>query len=66
MPEMVGDGRVLPAGNADSWAEAMAELWRDREERRRLGAAALARAHEEFGADRFYSGLMEIYGQAAQ
>jgi glycosyltransferase involved in cell wall biosynthesis len=65
LPEMVGDGVVLPADDGERWAVGMSRLWRDREERRGLGAAALARAREVFGADRFYSGLMKVYEEAA-
>jgi glycosyltransferase involved in cell wall biosynthesis len=65
LPEMVGEEHVLPAGDSDRWTEAMDELWRDRDARRKQGTAALSRARERFGADRFYSGLMEIYERAA-
>jgi glycosyltransferase involved in cell wall biosynthesis len=64
LPEMAAGQRVLPARDAGRWAEAMAELWRGRETRRELGAAALASAREQFGADRFYRGLMGIYERA--
>jgi hypothetical protein len=43
----------------------MAELWESAERRREHGEAALARARELVGPDRFYSGLMEIYERAA-
>jgi glycosyltransferase involved in cell wall biosynthesis len=66
LAEMATGQRVLPARDGDRWAEAMAELWRDREARRELGDAALATAREQFGADRFYSGLMGIYERAAR
>jgi glycosyltransferase involved in cell wall biosynthesis len=64
LPEMLGEEATIPARAVDQWAGAMGELWRDREARRARGAAALQRARELFGADRFYSGLMEIYERA--
>jgi glycosyltransferase involved in cell wall biosynthesis len=64
LPEMAAGQRVLPARDTGEWSEAMAELWSGREMRRELGAAALDRAREQFGADPFYSGLMAIYKRA--
>jgi glycosyltransferase involved in cell wall biosynthesis len=61
LPEVVGEDSVLPRGNSAAWATAMRALWEDRDRRRALGQAALARARELFGAERFYSGLMRIY-----
>ena len=66
LPEMVASEQVLPARDSARWAEAMAGLWRDRDARREQGTAALSLARERFGADRFYSALMEIYERAAQ
>jgi glycosyltransferase involved in cell wall biosynthesis len=61
LPELVGGESVLPPGDVERWAEAMAELWSDSALRRARAAAALARARELFGEDRFYSGLMDAY-----
>ena len=61
LPEMVGERDVLAAGEPRRWALAMRALWDDDAERARRGAAALARARELFGEDRFYSGLMDVY-----
>jgi glycosyltransferase involved in cell wall biosynthesis len=61
LPWMVGDDSVLPAGDVDRWAAAMSALWSDRPLRRARGEAALARARDLFGEDRFYSGLMDAY-----
>lgn len=65
LPEMAEGQGVLPPRDSGAWAEAMSSLWRDREARAALGAAALVRARDQFGADRFYSGLMAIYERAA-
>ena len=65
LPELVGEGATLPARSIEQWAKAMRELWNDRERRRESGAAALARARELFGAERFYNGLMDIYERVA-
>ena len=62
LPEVVGLDSVLPAGEVSGWAAAMAELWNDAELRAERAAAALARARELFGEERFYSGLMDVYG----
>jgi glycosyltransferase involved in cell wall biosynthesis len=64
IPELVGPEEVVRAPSVEAWAAAMGKLWGDSEERRRAGAAALARARERFGEDRFYSGLMDVYGAA--
>jgi glycosyltransferase involved in cell wall biosynthesis len=61
LPWMVGDDSVLAAGHVDRWAAAMSALWSDRPLRRTRGEAALARARDLFGEDRFYSGLMDAY-----
>ena len=61
LPEMVGADAALPPRSVDAWAAAMGALWSDPNERARAGAAALARASELFGEERFYSGLMDVY-----
>jgi glycosyltransferase involved in cell wall biosynthesis len=61
MPELVGEGDVLPPDDPAAWAAAMAKLWDADAERERRGAAALQRARDLFGEERFYSGLMEVY-----
>jgi glycosyltransferase involved in cell wall biosynthesis len=62
LPEVVGRESVVPAGDPGRWAEAMGELWSDAGLRRRRAEAARDRARELFGEDRFYSGLMDVYG----
>ena len=64
LPELVGEQATLPARSPSHWAEAMQQLWADADERRRQGQAALDRARELFGPERFYSGLMDVYARA--
>jgi glycosyltransferase involved in cell wall biosynthesis len=61
LPEVVGPESVLPARDVGRWAEAMSALWNDSALRRERAVAALDRARERFGEDRFYSGLMDVY-----
>lgn len=46
------DGLLVPPGDPEALAEALADLRRETELRRALGTAARARAEAEFGADR--------------
>ena len=64
LPEMVGEQATLPARSPERWAEAMQQLWANADGRRQQGQAALDRARELFGPDRFYSGLMDMYARA--
>jgi glycosyltransferase involved in cell wall biosynthesis len=61
LPEVVGQDAVLPARDVARWAGAMAALWNEADQRRARAAAALARARDLFGEERFYSGLMDAY-----
>lgn len=65
LPEMVGERWTLPARDVDRWSGEALRLWNDPGERRKLGEAALAGAKDLFGADRFYRGLMRLYGEDA-
>jgi glycosyltransferase involved in cell wall biosynthesis len=62
LPEMVGGDATLPARDIPAWSKALGDLWRDRVRLGQLGESALARARELFSADRFYAGLMKLYG----
>jgi glycosyltransferase involved in cell wall biosynthesis len=62
LPELVGDDATLPATDRGAWSDALSELWQNPRLRADVGAAALARAHERFGEDRFYNRLMQLYG----
>lgn len=66
LPELVGDGAALPADDADAWATALLELWQNRAARRELGEVALQRARDEFGEERYYDALMQVYSGAAE
>jgi glycosyltransferase involved in cell wall biosynthesis len=63
LPELVGSGAALPAEEVEAWTERLAQLWGDAAERQRLGAAALDRARDRFGEDRYYAELVAVYGQ---
>jgi glycosyltransferase involved in cell wall biosynthesis len=65
LPEMAGWDAALPPRDTERWAVAMQELWTDGQMRQEHGERALAHARDLFGTDRFYSGLMEIYADAA-
>ena len=62
LPDLVGDDATLPATDHGAWSDALSELWHNPGLRADRGAAALARARERFGEDRFYERLMELYG----
>ncbi len=61
-PEAVGDaGMVVPAGDLDAWAAALAALAGDRAERERLGAAARERAGTQFSIEQMLAGVGAAY-----
>jgi len=64
LPELVRDGasgRVLDE-TAESFADALAALWRDPEQRRRLGEAARRDACKRFDPDRQAERVAKAYG----
>jgi glycosyltransferase involved in cell wall biosynthesis len=61
LAELVAPQCTLDPRDADAWAVALRALWEDPGRRAELGAAALDRARERFGADRYYERLMAIY-----
>ena len=61
LPEIVGDDRCVPAGDADALATAMRDLWDDPGGRARVGDRLLAGARERFGEERYVSGLLGLY-----
>jgi len=63
LPELVGAGATLPAGDVRGWGEALGALWRDRGARERLGRLALERAGERFSEGRYYEQLMTVYAR---
>jgi len=62
LPELVGGDATLPPGDTAAWSDALSQLWQNPALRAERGAAALARAHEHFGEERFYDRLMQLYG----
>ncbi len=64
LPELVGEQATLPARSPAHWAAAMQQLWGNADARLEQGQAALDRARELFGPERFYSGLMDVYARA--
>jgi alpha-1,3-rhamnosyl/mannosyltransferase len=64
LPEVVGDGgRLLPAGDAQAWAQAIHAVLSDPAERDRLVAAGRARANE-FPASRSAAAMVDAYRRA--
>ncbi len=61
LPELVGAGSVLPAGDIEAWASALAQLWRDPPARGRRGAEALSAGRRRFGGERYLEGLLAAY-----
>jgi glycosyltransferase involved in cell wall biosynthesis len=61
LPELVGDEATLPAEDADAWAGALSELWRDRDARQARGERSLQLARERHGEDRYYERLIALY-----
>ncbi len=65
LPEVAGDaGVITPKGDAAALAQAMAQLLRNPAERKRLGAAALARAQERFSWRAHAQHAVHLYRQA--
>jgi glycosyltransferase involved in cell wall biosynthesis len=62
LPELVGGEAVLAADDLGAWTEALGRLWAASALRQRRGSEALARARDRLGEDRYYAGLMEVYG----
>jgi glycosyltransferase involved in cell wall biosynthesis len=61
LPELVGSDAVLAPDDVPAWSRALDRLWRSPVTRRERGASLLARAREQFGEDRYYERLMEVY-----
>jgi glycosyltransferase involved in cell wall biosynthesis len=64
VPEVLADGEtgfLVPARDHEAMAERIVELLSDEPLRRRMGAAALHRAREQFTVERMVSGTLGVY-----
>ncbi len=61
LPEMVGEGATLPAGDVAAWTAALSELWHDPALRAQRGAEGLVSVREQFGEGGYYDRLMRLY-----
>ncbi len=59
-------GRLVPVGDAEALARALAELARDGALRERLGAAGRTRARERYGVDRMVEATAALYEEVAR
>ena len=67
LPELVVDGatgRLVPPGDVDALATAMAVLINDPELRRTWGTAARQRAEQHYGVERFCTAIRDLYASA--
>jgi glycosyltransferase involved in cell wall biosynthesis len=61
LPEVAGEAACVPRGDALAMATRMDELWDDPQARADEGEAALARAREGFGEERYVRSLLALY-----
>jgi glycosyltransferase involved in cell wall biosynthesis len=61
LPELLGEERCVPRGDADALAAQLADLWADPERRRAEGDALIARARERYSQERFTRELLALY-----
>jgi len=61
LPELLGEGRCVPSGDANAFAARLAALWSDPALRQAEGEELLARALERHGEERFVAELLELY-----
>ena len=64
LPELAGGQASLPPADAGAWAQSLAALWSDPEERRRLGDVARERAWARAAPERAHAALMGVYQRA--
>jgi len=65
VPELVGDERCVPLGDAAALAHRMRSLWSDPSRRREDGEGLLARVREHHTERRYLRELLAIYERAA-
>jgi glycosyltransferase involved in cell wall biosynthesis len=63
LPELVGEERCVPRGNADALASQLADLWADPERRRTEGDELIARARGSYTQERFTRDLLDLYAR---
>jgi glycosyltransferase involved in cell wall biosynthesis len=61
VPELIGEERCVPRGDATAMAARMRALWGDPARRREEGEALLARVRERHSEERYVRGLLELY-----
>ncbi|MEA2432135.1 MAG: hypothetical protein QOI19_2608 [Thermoleophilaceae bacterium] len=61
LPEVVGEERCVPRGDAHALAAAMSALWTDPDRRRADGDAVIARAKDRFGERPYVDDLLALY-----
>jgi glycosyltransferase involved in cell wall biosynthesis len=65
VPELVGEERCVPLGDANALAERIGALWSDPRRRREEGEQLLARAFERHTEQRYLSDLLGIYARVS-
>jgi glycosyltransferase involved in cell wall biosynthesis len=61
VPELIGEERCVPLGDASALAERLSALWSDPGRRREDGEQLLARAREHHSEQRYVSDLLGLY-----
>ena len=61
LPEILGDERCVPRGDALALAARMQELWAEPEQRLVQGEAGIAHVRENFGEERYVRALLGVY-----
>jgi glycosyltransferase involved in cell wall biosynthesis len=64
LPELAGADASLPPRDATAWAQSLAELWAQPQERRRQGDSARARAWARAAPAPAHAALMGVYQRA--
>lgn len=65
VPELIGEERCVPLGDASALAERMRALWSDPSRRREEGEQLLSRVYERHSEQRYLSDLLGIYEQVS-
>jgi glycosyltransferase involved in cell wall biosynthesis len=65
LPELLGEGRVVPPRDNNAFAARLAALWADPRFREAEGEEMIARVREKHSEERFTAGLRRIYGEVS-